>query len=122
VLDRPIAAALPDRYVVRDVSARRTIGGGSFIDLRPPTRRRRTPERQAQRAALAIADPLASFTALREVSPFAWDIAIFARDRALSAAQTDRLVKELDLILLDFRGHSETATERGRWVEWPDKV
>jgi len=56
------------------------------------------------------------------VSPFAWDIAIFARDRALSAAQTDRLVKELDLILLDFRGHSETATERGRWVEWPDKV
>ena len=61
VLDRPIAAAVADRFVIRDVSAQRTIGGGRFIDLRPPARRRRTPERQAQRAALAIADPLAAF-------------------------------------------------------------
>jgi selenocysteine-specific elongation factor len=53
VLDRPIAAALPDRYVIRDVSARHTLGGGQFIDLRPPARRRRSPERQAQRAAMA---------------------------------------------------------------------
>jgi selenocysteine-specific elongation factor len=35
VLDRPIAAAVPDRFIIRDVSGRRTIGGGTFIDLRP---------------------------------------------------------------------------------------
>ena len=35
----------------------RTLGGGVFLDLRPPARKRRTPERQAQRAALAIRDP-----------------------------------------------------------------
>ncbi len=34
VLDRPIAAAVGDRYVIRDTSARRTIGGGRFLDLR----------------------------------------------------------------------------------------
>ena len=44
VLERPIAAAVPDRFVVRDVSAQQTLGGGTFIDLRPPARRRRTPE------------------------------------------------------------------------------
>lgn len=36
VLERPIAAAAGDRYVVRDTSARRTIGGGRFLDLRAP--------------------------------------------------------------------------------------
>ena len=45
VLDRPIAAAAGDRYVLRDTSAQRTIGGGRFLDLRAPARKRRTPER-----------------------------------------------------------------------------
>ena len=36
VLDRPIAAAAGDRFVLRDTSAQRTIGGGRFIDLRRP--------------------------------------------------------------------------------------
>ena len=36
VLDRPIAAAAGDRFVLRDTSAQRTIGGGRFLDLRGP--------------------------------------------------------------------------------------
>ncbi|RDW14578.1 selenocysteine-specific translation elongation factor, partial [Paracoccus thiocyanatus] len=34
VLDRPLAAILGERFILRDVSARRTIGGGRLIDLR----------------------------------------------------------------------------------------
>ena len=34
VLERPIAAACGDRFVLRDTSARRTIGGGRLLDLR----------------------------------------------------------------------------------------
>ena len=45
VLERPLAAAAGDRFVVRDTSSSRTVGGGTFIDLRAPERRRRTPER-----------------------------------------------------------------------------
>ena len=56
VLDRPICAAVGDRFVVRDTSAGRTIGGGRFIDLRAPARRRRLPERRAQLEAMAIAE------------------------------------------------------------------
>ena len=56
VLDRPIAAALGDRFVVRDVSAQRTLGGGRFLDLRAPARKRRTPERRLQLEALALPD------------------------------------------------------------------
>jgi selenocysteine-specific elongation factor len=114
VLDRPIAAALPDRYVIRDVSAQRTIGGGRFIDLRPPTRRRHTPERQTQRAALALADPLAAFAALLAAPPFAWDLAVFARDHALPTAQAERLAGELGLVLLE-SGPSRVAIAPDRW-------
>jgi selenocysteine-specific elongation factor len=114
VLDRPIAAALPDRYVIRDVSARHTLGGGQFIDLRPPARRRRSPERQAQRAAMAIADPEAAFAALLDAPPFAWDLAVFSRDRALKAEQTERLAEKLRLVLLE-SGISKIALSSDHW-------
>jgi selenocysteine-specific elongation factor len=114
VLDRPIAAAVSDRYVIRDVSAQRTIGGGQFIDLRPPARKRRTPERRAQRAAHAIADPLAAFKALLATPPFAWDVAIFARDRALPAIQMEQISDTLGFVLLE-TGTSQLAIALDRW-------
>ena len=117
VLDRPIAAAAMDRYVVRDVSAQRTLGGGVFLDLRPPARKRRAPERQAQRAALAIRDPFASFAALLATPPFAADLAVFARDRALSAARADELATALDLVVLE-AAESRMALAREQWSKF----
>jgi selenocysteine-specific elongation factor len=114
VLDRPIAAASQDRFVIRDASAQRTIGGGQFVDLRPPLRRRRAPERKAQRDALAIADPATAVAALLAVPPFAWDLTAFARDRALAAAEISRLSDKLDLILLE-SGASKIAVSQARW-------
>jgi selenocysteine-specific elongation factor len=114
VLDQPIAAALPDRYVIRDVSARHTLGGGQFIDLRPPVRRRRTPERQAQRVAMAVADPETALAALLDTPPFAWDLAVFSRDRGLKAEQTERLAEKLKLALLA-SGPSRIAMSPDRW-------
>lgn len=92
VLDRPIAAAVGDRYVIRDTSARRTIGGGRFLDLRAPARKRRTPERVAQLNAYSLAEPEHAFNALLAVHPFYVDIAAFARDRALSIADASALL------------------------------
>ncbi|WP_395698183.1 selenocysteine-specific translation elongation factor [Methylocella sp.] len=103
VLDAPIAAAAGDRYVLRDASARRTIGGGVFLDLRPASRKRRSPQRAAQRAALALADPAAAFAALLAAPPFAHDLAAFARDRALSEAEAERIVADAGLVTLPDR-------------------
>jgi selenocysteine-specific elongation factor len=48
-LDRPLAACRGDRFVVRDASARRTIGGGAVLDVTPigstARRGRRSPAR-----------------------------------------------------------------------------
>jgi selenocysteine-specific elongation factor len=113
-LDRPIAAAALDRFVIRDASAQRTIGGGRFVDLHPPARRRRAPERRAQREAMAIADPTAAFAALLSAPPFAWDLEAFARDRALSAAHADRMAEKLGLVILESSA-SRIAVASDRW-------
>ena len=121
VLDRPIAAAQRDRYVLRDVSAQRTIGGGRFIDLRGPARRRRTPERAAQRAALALADAPTAFTALLAAPPFAADLAAYARDRGLSAMQTEKMAREAGLVLLE-AGAARIAIAPDRWQSFAANV
>lgn len=91
VLDHPIAAAVGDRYVVRDTSARRTMGGGAFLDLRAPQRRRRTPERLAQLRAQSAPDAKAALEALLGCAPFFVDLAAFARDRGLTEPQAEAI-------------------------------
>jgi selenocysteine-specific elongation factor len=96
VLERPIAAAAGDRFVLRDTTSQRTIGGGALLDLRAPARKRRGPERLAQLAAHALADPAAALKALLERPPLFVDLTAFARDRALAAADVAAVVKSLD--------------------------
>ncbi|VDC31510.1 selenocysteine-specific translation elongation factor [Pseudogemmobacter humi] len=84
VLDRPIAAALGDRFVLRDVSASRTIGGGRFLDLRAPARKRRAPERLAWLTAARPEDPAEALRGQLEIAPV--DLPGFLRDRALLPA------------------------------------
>lgn len=66
VLPTPVHAWQGDRFVIRDVSASRTIGGGSVLAVDAPSRYRQSPERlaflRAQRApglARRLADTLA---------------------------------------------------------------
>ncbi|OJU30041.1 MAG: selenocysteine-specific translation elongation factor [Rhizobiales bacterium 68-8] len=93
VLERPVAAAVGDRFVIRDTSGARTMGGGRFLDLRGPDRRRRSTARLAQLDALSresLADVLAG---LLDLPPFAVDVAAFARDRALGLELRDLLAR-----------------------------
>lgn len=101
VLDAPIAAAIGDRFVIRDVSAQRTLGGGRFLDLRAPQRKRRSLERMAQLDAAEIEDPLEAARALLSVEPFHLDAAQFIRDRALAEA-IHHLTDQLQAIALSF--------------------
>ncbi len=97
VLDRPIAACAGDRFVIRDTSAQRTIGGGRFLDLRAPARKRRTPERMAQLDALAIDEPAGALARLLDCPPGYVDFSVFVRDRALGAETIERIAANLSL-------------------------
>ena len=85
-LDRPVGTVCGDRFIVRDASARRTLGGGMVIDVFPPARGRGKPERLAWLAAMEIEDHDAALAALLERSPTGVDLARFAANRNLPAA------------------------------------
>ncbi|OQW59583.1 MAG: selenocysteine-specific translation factor [Proteobacteria bacterium SG_bin9] len=103
VLDRSIAATAGDRFVVRDISGRRTLGGGRFADLRAPARRRRTPARLAQLAYLSESSERDILVGLLECPPHYVDLTAFGRDRALSDSEIDNLAAELALVLVAVR-------------------
>ena len=54
VADRPLGALHGDRFILRDADARHTLGGGVVLDPGAPARKRKTPLRLAELAALAI--------------------------------------------------------------------
>jgi len=117
VLDRPIAAAAGDRFILRDTSAQRTIGGGRFVDLRAPQRRRRTRERLAQLEALALDDPVAALGALLDSHPGYVDLSAFARDRALSGEEIAAIIPRLGLIHFAAQGATFAVAAPG-WTRF----
>ncbi len=104
VLDRPIAAAAGDRFILRDVSAQRTIGGGRFLDLRAPPRKRRTPERLAQLEARLERDPACVLARLLDLPPFQAELTGFARDQALTEAEGSALADRLGAVVIEAGG------------------
>ncbi len=98
VLEAPIAAGAHDRFVLRDTTSSRTIGGGRFLDLRAPERHRRSPQRLAQLQALTNGDAAAAFDALLRAPPHFADFKVFARDRVLAPPQSEDLATRLGLV------------------------
>ncbi len=117
VLDRPIAAAAGDRCVLRNTTAQRTIGGGKFLDLRAPARKRRGPERLAQLAALALPDPEAALAALLDRPPFYLDSSAFARDWALGDAEAAAAIRRCDAIEVKASG-STLVVSAATWLRF----
>ena len=105
VLEKPIAAAAGDRFVLRDTTAQRTIGGGRFLDLRAPARKRRTPARLAQLEALALAEPERALAALIACAPEYVDLTGFARDHALVEDEIASIVQALGVIRIAVKEH-----------------
>lgn len=68
-LDRPIGALRGDRFILRDQSALRTLGGGTVIDAFPPDTRRRRDQRLAALDALERATPVEALAALLAQAP-----------------------------------------------------
>jgi selenocysteine-specific elongation factor len=84
VADRAIGALHGDRFILRDQSAQRTIGGGVLFDPWPPARGRRRPERLANLRALDQLDAAEGLKALVAGEPGWVDMQRFARMRNLT--------------------------------------
>ncbi|MGI9385278.1 MAG: selenocysteine-specific translation elongation factor, partial [Methyloligellaceae bacterium] len=97
VLDREIGALGGDRLILRDQSARRTVGGGRVLDPFAPKRGRARPERLAALRALTVDDPATALASLLAVSPEGVDLAQFARAWNLTPEAADALWTEVPM-------------------------
>ena len=79
VLRSPIGAWHGDRVVLRDAAASRTVAGGRVLDPFAPARYRRTAQRLAELAALALDTPAERSAALLAVAPQGVDLHKLAR-------------------------------------------
>ena len=77
VLDKPLAALHGDRFILRDQSASRTLGGGVVLDPFAPAARRGSAERLAVLAALEKPTPADALAALAGESGQGIDLAHF---------------------------------------------
>jgi selenocysteine-specific elongation factor len=97
VLDRRIGAARGDRFVIRDQSASRTLGGGMAIDIFPPARGRARPERLAALAAEEEDDDAAALALRLAGAARGLDLDRFAANRNLAAAEAEALVARVPM-------------------------
>lgn len=69
VLDQPLGALHGDRFILRDQSAQRTVGGGVILDPFASARHRRAPARLAFLRGCEQADRGAAFRAMLQATP-----------------------------------------------------
>jgi selenocysteine-specific elongation factor len=91
VLDRPIGALGGDRFIIRDQSAKRTIGGGRIVDVFPPARGRAKPERIAFLEAMENNDDAISLELLIELAAQGLNLSNFAANRNLTLEEAGNL-------------------------------
>lgn len=101
VLERPIGALHGDRFIVRDPSGQRTLGGGRVIDPCGATRGRARPARLAQLGALAKPDHEAALADLLDGAPEGVDLAAFLRARNLDDSEAACLSQRLRFIAFE---------------------
>lgn len=121
VLDRPIGALFGDRLIVRDVSARHTLGGGFAVDPSPPQRGRRRPERLKALERMTHPDSEAVLGDLLDCEPNGVDVVAFARARNLPADALDRIQATMKFVSVPVLGRIR-AISAARWVALCDTI
>ncbi|MGE0860101.1 MAG: selenocysteine-specific translation elongation factor [Gammaproteobacteria bacterium] len=111
-LDRPMHALRGDALVLRDQSARRTLGGGVVVDPLPDMRGRSRDERRACLAAMAAGNVAAALPAMLAALPGGLDLDAFCRAWNLAADEREALLAEVPLQRC---GNGAIALAETRW-------
>jgi len=91
VLEKPIAALHGDRFILRDQSGSRTLGGGVVLDPFAAVARIRSAVRHATLAALEADSPAATLAALARIAAGGIDLARFEKMFSLTAERAAEL-------------------------------
>ena len=97
VLDNPVGALAGDRFILRDQSARRTIGGGRIVDPFSPARGRARPQRLAVLHAIRDTGPAAALAARLERAVDGVDLGRFIRTYNLTPEEAATLWEDVQM-------------------------
>jgi len=100
VSDRPVGAAFGDYFIIRDQSARITLGGGKVIDIFPPKRGRSHPERIEWLKRLKPNDAQTVLKTLLVSCPAGVNLNQFAENRNLTEQATSVIFQNQEMIEL----------------------
>ena len=100
ITDRPIVALHGDRFVVRDQSARRTLGGGLVLDPFAAKRKRGMGLRFAELQMYERRSPSKILAGLLELSDTGIDLDTFARSMNLTVGAANAVLREADALVL----------------------
>ncbi len=116
-LDREIGTLAGDRFILRDASARHTIGGGQVLDIFPPSRKKGSPERLAMLAALADDNPAIALQLATEQQAAGVELDTYALNRNLDPATLQTIADQLNL-----KRVGNTAFSPNHWLALEEKL
>ena len=97
VLSHAIACLSGDRFILRDQSAQRTLGGGLVLDPFAPRRMRQKSLRDAELVALSQAEPTAKLAAMLSChADTGFDADQFGRSLNITQLELSAMLKQLD--------------------------
>lgn len=114
-LNRPVNAVYGDRFVLRDQSANRTIGGGYIIDPAPVTRGRSKASRLAILAAQQTRDAELALEESLNLNLDDFDFDSFLLARNLNAEETSRLIQSSRAVIVASPGGIRSAFSQQKW-------
>ena len=116
VAGQPLGALNGDRFILRDADARHTLGGGTVLDPAAPARKRKTPLRLAELAALETRDPAERLARLLELG------GVDLHQRAVHWNRTD-LADHLPADSMRVHaGNEDWAFSAAHWASLQDKL
>ena len=121
LLERPVGALHGDRFILRDVSAQRSLGGGQVLDIFPPTRHKRAASHLAYLRALGQHDPREALAQALERHPAGLDLHRFALNRHLDAPSAQALWDACALVRVG-EGVQAVGFSPAHWKDLGERV
>jgi selenocysteine-specific elongation factor len=104
VSKRPLGAACGDYFIIRDQSARHTLGGGRVLDIFPPVRGRARSRRLQWLQQVAREPVDAALRGLLASSAGGVDLAQFAANRNLGEGRLEAIIQAAAPVVLEIGG------------------
>jgi len=121
LLERETLALRGDRFILRDAGAQRTVAGGRVLDIFPPVRHKRTPQRLALLDAMRSDDPAVTLGLLADQATAGIDLDRFAVSWNLTGDAAESLWQRAGLRVIR-ADHASLGFTNAAWTTLEAKL